>query len=184
MFRAQKAVEFMTWHSQNKSTNGKVRRVLDSKAWAHIDRTWPEFGGEPRNVRLGLAIDGVNTFGEKNNAWSTSLVLFLNYNLPPWLVTKKFFLLLSMIIPRSSSVKSNNFDVYLAPVFEELVELWKGVRTVDVLQPVRSREFTMRAVLMWTIHNFPAYGIVFGFQHQGYRACPPCGIDIVSRWSK
>jgi len=69
-------------------------------------------------------------------------------------------------------------------MFEELVELWKGVRVVDVLQPVRRREFTMRAVLMWTIHDFLAYGIVSGCQHQGYRAYPPCGTDIVSRWSK
>jgi hypothetical protein len=97
---------------------------------------------------LGLTIDGVNPFGEKNNAWSTSPMLFLNYNLPPWLVTKKF-LLLSMIILGSSNVKSSNFDVYLALVFEELVELWKGVRVVDVLQHVRRREFTMKLVLMW-----------------------------------
>jgi hypothetical protein len=158
--------------------------VHDSKAWGHIDKTWPKFGGEPRNVRLGLATNGMNPFGEKNNAWSTSPGLFLNYNLPPWLVAKKFFLLLSMIIPGPSSVKSSNFDVHLAPVFEELVELWKGVKAVDVLQLVRRREFTMRAVLMWTIHDFPAYGTVSGCQHQGYRACPPCGTDIVSRWSK
>jgi len=57
--------------------------VHDNKAWAHIDRTWSKFGGEPKNVKLGLATDGVNPFGEKNNAWSTSHLLFLNYNLPP-----------------------------------------------------------------------------------------------------
>jgi hypothetical protein len=61
-----------------------------------------------------------------------------------------------MIIPILISVKSSNFDVYLAPVFEELVELWKGVKDVDVLQPVKRREFTIRVILMWTIHNFPA----------------------------
>ncbi len=37
---------------------------------------------------------------------------------------------------------------------------------------------------MWTIHDFPGYGIVSGCQHQGYKACPPCGSNIVSRWSK
>jgi hypothetical protein len=37
---------------------------------------------------------------------------------------------------------------------------------------------------MWTIYDFLAYGIVFGCQHQGYRACPPCGIDIVSSGPK
>jgi hypothetical protein len=158
--------------------------VLDNKAWAHIDRTWPESRGEPRNVKLGLATNGVNPFGENSNARSTSPMLFLNYNLPPWLVTKKFFLLLSMIIPRSSNVKSSNFDVYLAPMFEELVELWKGVRAVDVLQSVKRREFTMRAILMRAIHDFLAYKIVFGCQHQGYKTCFLCGTDIVSWWSK
>jgi hypothetical protein len=115
---------------------------------------------------------------------STSLVLLLNNNLPPWLVTKKLFLLLSMIILGPNNVTSSNFDVYLAPMLEELVELWKGVMAVGVLQLVRRREFTMKAILMWTIHDFPAYGIVFGYQHQGYRACTPCGIDIVNWWSK
>jgi hypothetical protein len=123
MFRTQKTTKLMTWHSQNKSTNGKVHHVLDCKAWAHTNRTWLEFGGEPINVKLGIAIDGVNPFGKKCNAWSTSPVLFLNYNLPPWLVTKKLLLLSSMIIPGSNSVKSSNFDVYLALVFKELVQL-------------------------------------------------------------
>lgn len=26
--------------------------------------------------------------------------------------------------------------------------------------------------------------MVSGYQHQGYRACPPCGFGIVNRWSK
>ncbi len=81
-------------------------------------------------------------------------------------------------------MKSSNFDVYLAPMFEELVELWKVVRVVDVLQLVKRREFTMRVVLMWTIQDFPAYGIIFGCQHQGYKTWFPCGTNIVSQWSK
>jgi hypothetical protein len=106
--------------------DGKVRHVLDSRAWEHIDATFPDFTNEPRNVRLGLATDGMNPFGEKSNTWSTWHVLVLNCNLPPWLVTKKFFLLLSLIIPGPDSVKSSNFDVYLAHVLEKLAKLWKG----------------------------------------------------------
>jgi hypothetical protein len=133
---------------------------------------------------LGLAIDGMNPFGEKSNAWPTSPVLFLNYNLPPWLMTRKFLLLLLMVILRPSNVKSINFYVYLAAVFEELTELWKGVTVVDVLQHVKRREFTLKAILMWIIHDFFAYGIVYGCQHQGYKACPLCGTNIVNQWSK
>jgi hypothetical protein len=38
--------------------------------------------------------------------------------------------------------------------------------------------------LMWTIHDFPGYGLVSGCQHQGYKACLPCGLGTTSRWSK
>jgi hypothetical protein len=41
--------------------------LIINKAWQHIDNIWPEFIVEPINVILGLAIDGVNPFGEKNN---------------------------------------------------------------------------------------------------------------------
>jgi hypothetical protein len=34
----------------------------------NIDNTWPDFAIEPRNVRLSLATNGVNPFGDKNNA--------------------------------------------------------------------------------------------------------------------
>ncbi len=150
----------MTWHSQNRSMDGKVRHVLDNRAWEHINETFPDFANELRNVRLGLATDGMNPFGEKSNTWSTWPILVLNYNLPPWLVTKKFLLLLSLIIPGSDNVKSSNFDVYLALVLEELTKLWKGVKGVDVLQLPGRRQFIMRAILMWTIHDFPRCGIV------------------------
>jgi hypothetical protein len=125
-------------------------------------------------------MDRMNPFGEKSNTWSTWHVQGLNYNLPPWLVTKKFLLLLSLIILGPYCVKSSNFDVCLAPMLEELAELWKGVRGVDLLQPLEKRQFIMRAILIWTIHDFPRYGIVSGCQHQGYKACPPFGSKIVS----
>ncbi len=55
---------------------------------------------------------------------------------------------------------------------------------MDILQLVKRKEFTMKVVLMWTIHDFLAYGIVYGCQHQGYKACPSCGTNIISWWSK
>jgi hypothetical protein len=43
-----------------------------------------------------------------------------------------------------------------------------------VLKEVGSRAFKLRAILLWTIHNFPGYGTVVGVAHQGYAACPVC----------
>jgi hypothetical protein len=88
--------------------------------------------------------------------------MLLNYNIPPWLSTKKFFIMLALLIPGKQSVTSEFFDVYMEPLVEELVELWKGVKAYDVLKDIGSRSFKLRAVLLWTIHNFPGYGTVAG----------------------
>jgi len=142
MYRARHTSEMMTWHVRNKSIDGKVRHVPGNKSWQHIYNTWLDFTIEPKNVKLGLVTYGVNPFGDKNNAWSTWPVLLLIYNLPPWLVTKKFFMLISIIILGPGSVKSANFDVLITPLIEELQELWEGVRGLDIL-PIVRRQFLM-----------------------------------------
>jgi hypothetical protein len=34
------------------------------------------------------------------------------------------------------------------------------------------------AILMWIIHDYPKYGLVVGYVHQGYKACAICGPDL------
>ncbi len=79
--------KLMRWHSKNRNANGKVCHVFDSTLIQRglILQLNP-------SIRLGLATDGVNPFGEKNNFHSTLPVLILNDNLSPWLVTNFFFL--------------------------------------------------------------------------------------------
>jgi hypothetical protein len=101
-------------------------------------------------------------------------VLLLNYNLPPWLCTKKFFIMLALLILGKQSVKLENFDVFMEPLVKELLELWEGVPAYDILKDVGSREFILRGVLLWTIHDYPGYGTVGGFAHHGYAGCPYC----------
>jgi hypothetical protein len=84
---------------------------------------------DPCNLWLGLALDGVNPFGNQSTTWSTWAIIILNYNMPQLLTTKKFFLMLVLLIMGKELVKSNNIDVYLAPFLEELQELWRGVVT-------------------------------------------------------
>ena len=67
----------------------------------------------------------------------------------------------------------NDIDIYLAPLIEDLQTLWgDGVRTYDAY---RQEYFTLRAVLLWTISDFPAYGNLSGCVVKGYYACPICG---------
>jgi hypothetical protein len=163
MFRTPAISELMSWHAKNKSTDGLVRHPCDSKAWRHVHEVVDNtFGNDDRNIHLGLAADGVNPFKLQRCSWSTWPVMLLNYNIPPWLSTKKFFIMLALLIPGKQSVTSEFFDVYMEPLVEELVELWEGVTAYDVLKDIGSRTFKLRAVLLWTIHDFPGYGTVAG----------------------
>lgn len=96
-------------------------------------------------------------------------------HIPPWLSTKFCFIMLALLILGKWSVTSEFFDVYLEPLVEELVQLWKGVVAYDVTKDVGSRSFKLRVVLLWTIHDFPRYGTVASVAHQGYAVCSICG---------
>jgi len=105
------------------SPNGLVKHKCDSKFWKHVHEKFPNFVSDPRNVHLALTIDGVNPFKLQRTTWSTWPVMLLNYNIPPWLTTKKFFILLALPIP----VKD-----LMQPLIEELQELWLGVAACNL----------------------------------------------------
>jgi hypothetical protein len=106
-----------------------------------------------------------------HSTWSTWPMMLLNYNLPPWLSTKNFFVLLALLIPVKQSVTSKVFDVYMEPLVDELLELWTSVATYDVTKPIGFCAFMLCAILLWTIHDFPGYGRVGGFAYHGYAGC-------------
>ena len=57
-----------------------MRHVADSLQWRNIDNTFENFGGDIRNVRLGLSSDGINPFGNLSSKDSTWPILLCNYN--------------------------------------------------------------------------------------------------------
>jgi hypothetical protein len=69
-------------------------------------------------------------------------------------------------------------------LIEKLQELWKGVITFDVSAEVGKQTFKLWGILMWTIHDFPAYGLVARCVTKGYKGCPICGPNTVARYSK
>ncbi|CAM8993530.1 unnamed protein product [Rhodiola kirilowii] len=162
----------MCWHAEKRVADTKMRYPADSLQWAKVDNTFPEFGAESRNLRLGLSTDGVNPHGNLSSQHSTWPVILVIYNLPPKLTMKRRYMMLSLLIsgPRQPG---NDIDVYLAPLIDDMKLLWdKGVRTYDAS---RQEYFNMRAILMCTINDFPAYGNLSGYSIKGYKACPVCG---------
>ena len=184
MYRCKWLAELNKWHASRDKEGGNVECVPDSKAWKHIESLDGTFATEARNIRLGMALDGVNPFSNQSLSHSTWPVLLVNYNLPAWLVTKPFFIMLALLIPGKESVTSDNIDVYLAPLLEELLELWVGVSATDVSEEPHRQQFTLRALLLWCIHDYPAYGLTSGQVTKGYRACVECGPHVSTRRSK
>nr|GEY60558.1 hypothetical protein [Tanacetum cinerariifolium] len=87
---------------------------------------------EPRNVRLGLAADGFNSFGNLSQAYSIWPVILTTYNLPLWLCMKESSFMPTLLIlgPKSPG---KDIDVYLRPLIEDRKVLWdrEGVETID-----------------------------------------------------
>ena len=66
---------------------------------------------------------------------------------------------MSLLIPGPKS-PGKGIDVYLRPLIEELKTLWDvGVDTYDSYS---GGNFNLKAAVMWTISDFPAYGMLSG----------------------
>ncbi|KAG8382811.1 hypothetical protein BUALT_Bualt05G0116500 [Buddleja alternifolia] len=62
---------------------------------------------------------------------------------------------------QSPESPGRSLDVYFQPLIDELKTLWDvGVETYDVS---KKQNFQMKAALMWTINDFPAYGILLSW---------------------
>ena len=185
MFRCPELAKQMKWHATNHSDDNKMRSVVDSDQWRFVEERYPSFSRDARNVRMGLALDGVNPHSLQSSKHSVWPVMTVLYNLPPYLVTKRFFICLTMIIPGPKSPSEDTIDVYLQPLVHELKKLWKGVPTVDMSEPsVPNRNFSMRGMLLWTIHDYPAYTLIAGQSGKGYAGCPICGEGTYAEHSK
>ena len=93
------------------------------------------------------------------------------YNIPPWMCMKQSYFLMPLLIP-DPNAPSNDIDIYLQPLIEELKELWEvGVETYD---NSKKEMFQLRACLLWTVSDFPAYDNLASWSTKGKYACPCC----------
>nr|XP_048330607.1 uncharacterized protein LOC125422586 [Ziziphus jujuba var. spinosa] len=169
----------MRWHKEKRlNTNGVLRHPTDGEAWKHFDEQYPIFAMDPRNVRLGAAIDGFNPFSNMSTSYSMWPVMLEPYNLPPWKCMKETFSMMSLLIP-GPMAPGKDIDVYLRPMIDELKDIWtNGFTTYDISKKER---FTMHPAVLWTIHDFPAYGKLSGWSTKRYKACPTCNEDTSSQ---
>ncbi|XP_004516953.1 uncharacterized protein [Cicer arietinum] len=154
----------MRWHQHNISSSGSLRHPSDGEAWNHFDAKYPNFVNEPRNVRFGLCSDGFTPYIQASSTpYSCWPIVVTLYNLPPEMCMTKPFMFLTCLIPGPSNPKAN-IDVYLQPLIDELKQLWsEGALTYEISM---KQNFVTRATLMWTINDFPTYGVLSGWSTQ------------------
>jgi len=87
----------MKWHAQGRRKDGVFRHPADGEAWKAFNSRYPIFASNPRNVRLGLASDGFNPFGNISSSHSTWPVMLVPYNLSSWMCMKQPYFMLSLI---------------------------------------------------------------------------------------
>jgi len=120
LFTNKDNAKSLRWHKEDHKVDNILRHPADGGQWRAIDREFPEFAHEAKNLRFALSIDNFNLFGEQSSSDSTWLVTLCIYNLPPWLCMKRKFIIMPVLI-QGPKQPSNDINLYLRPLVEELL---------------------------------------------------------------
>ena len=167
MFISKKQSEEVQWHKLNrKAVEGELSHPANGKAWEELDKFYEAFAADPRNIKLGISADGFNPFGKMSTSYSMWPVFVMPYNLPPWACMDQSNVMMVLLIPDPDS-PGKDFDVFMEPLVDELLLLWKGVLTYDAGSP---EKFNLRAAVLWCIHDYPALHTLSGRTTLGYQS--------------
>nr|GEV66609.1 hypothetical protein [Tanacetum cinerariifolium] len=99
----------MTWYATGKCTEpDKMQHPVDGRVWKDFDIKYSDFAAKPRNVRLGLAADGINPFGNLNQSYNMWPVILTTYNLPSWLCMKESSFMLMRLLEFNGETKNKD----------------------------------------------------------------------------
>nr|KYP34267.1 hypothetical protein KK1_044801 [Cajanus cajan] len=73
----------LTWHENGRKCDKFLRHPADAPQWRGTGEGYAECVAESRNLRIGLATDGMNPYGNLSSKHSSWPVLLVIYNLPP-----------------------------------------------------------------------------------------------------
>src|SRR3954466_9857216 len=127
------------------------RHPSDGSQWTALDLEYPDFGKEPRNLRIGVSADGLNPFGGQRSSHNTWPVFVCIYNLPRWECMKKKYITMCMLV-QGPKQPGTDLNLYL--------QLWKdGANTWDA---DAQKYFLMKAVVITTVQDYLGYGYFSG----------------------
>jgi hypothetical protein len=138
-----------------------------------LDNFDPEFASDARNVRIGLATDGLTSFNMTVVSYSCWPVIAIPYNLTHALCMKYEFMFLCLVIPRPEH-PGVRLNVMLQPLIEELKKLWQRVKAYDCF---KKQKFNLCVAYLFSVHDFMAYGIFSRWSVHGRLTCTYCAKD-------
>ena len=98
MFISKDMVKQMRWHKDGRKDDGNILgHSADGIEWKEFDKEHEWFVCDSCNVRLGLASDGFNQFGNISTSYCIWPIVLTSYNLPLWMCMKAPPLILSLL---------------------------------------------------------------------------------------
>jgi hypothetical protein len=178
-YRNKSFVELLSYRANFTHEPNIVKDVMDGQNYTRLCQEYVtieekrrpyKFFEDPRDIALGLSTDGFAPFRRrKKTCWP---LLLYNYNLPPEIRFHLEYVLCLGVIPGPN--KPKDFDSFLFPAVEELLQLAFGVRAFDVAQ---SELFALRAYLILVFGDIPAMSMVMCIKgHNGFCPCRMCHI--------
>lgn len=100
------------------------------------------------------------------------------YNLLSWMLVIQPYFIMQLLILNPTS-PSNDIDVYLHPLIDELNELWTN--SINTYDAHTSSTFCMCATLLWTIDDFSVCIMRSGWNTKELMACSYYQHEIISK---
>ena len=63
---------------------------------------------------------------------------------------------------QSGKFQVKDMNVYIEPLIDEILKLWKGISVYDVSRLIRKSQFQFHAMVVWTIHDAPGLTHICG----------------------
>jgi len=181
LFRNEETANFLHYRSNHtlNQNHDKTSDIFDGSLYRELCEQYVKAEGttyshkyfeDPRDIALGLSLDGFPIFGTTNqSAWP---VILINFNLPPDIRTHLTHILCYGVIPAPRAVK--DMDSFLYPLYRELVKLAAGISTLDL----HGEElFLLRAFLILIFGDMPAIAKIMRMKgHNGFCPCRFCEI--------
>ncbi|KAL6210017.1 hypothetical protein ACLB2K_020955 [Fragaria x ananassa] len=74
MFQSSDLSKSLTWHATDRKKDGLMCHPADAASWKLVDKKWPSFGVDPRNLKLALSTDGPKQPGNNIDVYLQPLI--------------------------------------------------------------------------------------------------------------